>query len=386
MSMQCAPACDLPLEAGAKLAEWPVEDDRKTFPRNGQFTREEIWRQPSLWPDTVQRVQDAIERWSLKPRLQQARVLLTGAGTSYYASAAIAAVWPRAKAIPTTDLLVNPGPSLFEIDTVISIARTGDSPESRAIVELVRELRPDILQLAIVCNEDSALARSAVDRLIALHPLTNDRSLVATSAFSNQVIAGQVLAQTEGLDRTVRAFGNRSSALLPELDAACERAASRISDRFLVLSSPPLGAWRRESGLKLLEMTAGRFPVLTESYLGLRHGPMSFVKPDTVVLCLLSNDRQRRAYEIDLIHELRAKKIGYLVGIAEPADSKALFDQTIPAVSPELEDALRTPYEIVSSQMIGYRTSMRIGLNPDNPSPEGVITRVVQGVRIHTGM
>jgi tagatose-6-phosphate ketose/aldose isomerase len=46
-------------------------------------------------------------------------------------------------------------------------------------------------------------------------------------------------------------------------------------------------------------------------------------------------------------------------------------------------DALRTPYEILGPQLIGYHLSLRIGLNPDNPSPDGVINRVVQGVTIH---
>ena len=130
-------------------------------------------------------------------------------------------------------------------------------------------------------------------------------------------------------------------------------------------------------------MTAGHFPVVTETYLGLRHGPMSFAKPDTLILCLLSSDPVRRLYEADLIEELRAKKIGQLIGIADPADSKGLFDEVIPAIAPQANDALRTPYEIVGPQLLGYYLSLRIGLNPDNPSPAGVINRVVQGVRIH---
>ena len=130
-------------------------------------------------------------------------------------------------------------------------------------------------------------------------------------------------------------------------------------------------------------MTAGGFPVATETYLGLRHGPMSFVKRDTLVMCLLSSDPVRRRYEVDLIHELRTKKIGYLVGIADPRESGDLFDEVIPAVAPEANDTLRTPFEILGPQLLGYYLSLRIGLNPDNPSPDGVINRVVQGVKIY---
>jgi tagatose-6-phosphate ketose/aldose isomerase len=50
---------------------------------------------------------------------------------------------------------------------------------------------------------------------------------------------------------------------------------------------------------------------------------------------------------------------------------------------PHAADDLRTPFEIVIPQLLGYHLSLRIGLNPDNPSPDGVINRVVQGVNIH---
>jgi tagatose-6-phosphate ketose/aldose isomerase len=130
-------------------------------------------------------------------------------------------------------------------------------------------------------------------------------------------------------------------------------------------------------------MTAGRFSSVTETYLGIRHGPMSFVKPDTIVLCLLSSDPVRRLYEEDLLRELRTKGIGYLVGIANPSESEGLFDEVIPAVAPRANDTLRTPFEILGPQLLGYHLSIGIGLNPDNPSPDGVISRVVQGVRIH---
>jgi fructoselysine-6-P-deglycase FrlB-like protein len=286
-----------------------------------RFTLQEILRQPDLWTITLDRVRLASEQLGLRSKLHGAHVLLTGAGTSAYAASAVASSWLRSVAIPTTDLLIDPERYLVDVDAVISLARSGDSPESAAVVERVRSLRPEIYQLAIVCNVDGALSHSELDGLITLDPRTNDHSLVMTSAFS---------------------------------------------------------------GLKTLEMTAGRFPVISETYLGLRHGPMSFVKPETLVLCLLSSDPTRRLYEMDLIGELRTKRIGYLVGIADPQEVDGLFDEIIPAIAPGADDAMRTPYEIVGPQLLGYHLSLRIGLNPDNPSPEGIINRVVQGVRIHS--
>jgi tagatose-6-phosphate ketose/aldose isomerase len=359
-----------------------MSNDQKTA-AEPQYTFEEISRQPILWPTTLNNVRSASERLNLPAKLQNARVLLTGAGTSAYAASAVASAWPRALAVPTTDLLIDTERYLLDVDALVSLARSGDSPESAAVVERVRALKPGILQLAIVCNKDGALSRSGLDGLIALDPRTNDKSLVMTSSFSNLVLGGLLLAQPDAVASTLDEFSKRAAALLPEIDQACKRAAAGIHDRIVVLSSSPLLGWAREAGLKSLEMTAGRFPLVTETYLGLRHGPMSFVKSDTFVLSLLSSDPTRRLYEIDLLRELRAKKIGYLVGIADPADSQGLFDEVVPAVAPHADDALRTPYEILGPQFLGYHLSLRIGLNPDSPSPDGVINRVVQGVIIH---
>jgi len=349
-------------------------------------TLQEILQQPLLWPTTVDRVRAASEQFHLTEKLAHARVLLTGAGTSAYAAAAIAAAWPRAVAVPTTDLLVDAERYLADVDAVISLARSGNSPESAAVVERVRAARPGILQLAITCNEESALSESRLDGLIVLDPRTNDHSLVMTSSFSNLVLAGLALAQPDAVASIVEAVGKQTDRLLPSIDANCNRIAADVRDRVVILASSPFRGWACEAGLKLLEMTAGRFPVVTESFLGLRHGPMSFVKADTLVLCLLSGDPVRRMYEMDLIRELRAKKLGRLIGIAQEAEQNAgeeLFDEIIPAVAPELPDDLRTPFEIVTPQLLGYYLSLRIGLNPDNPSPDGIINRVVQGVRVY---
>ncbi|HEX3893426.1 MAG TPA: SIS domain-containing protein [Terracidiphilus sp.] len=350
----------------------------------GRLTAEEIARQPELWPIVGKAFRSEVERLQLEQKLRNKKVLITGAGSSAYAASAVAGAWRGAMAVPTTDLLLDTERSLTDIDAVISLARSGESPESAAVVERIRALRPEIRQIAIVCNPDSALSRAEVDELIALDPRTNDRSLVMTSSFSSLVLAGTILAQPDAVLARLEAQSAHAAALLPEIDLACRHMAGRVHDRIVVLSSSPLLGWAREAGLKMLEMTAGHFSVETETFLGLRHGPMSFVKPDTFVLCLLSSDPVRRSYELDLVDELRSKKIGYLVGITDGDESDSLFDERISAIAPHEDDALRTTYEIVGPQLLGFHLSLRIGLNPDNPSPDGIINRVVSGVKIHS--
>ncbi len=361
--------------------------DKQQNAMGAGHTWAEIQQQPALWPTTAKRVQEGIARLQLQARLKDARVVITGAGTSAYAASAVAAAWSRSIAVPSTDLLLATDRYMEDATVLVSLARSGNSPESIAVVERVRRLRPDVWHLAVTCNPEGALATSPLVNSIILDPRTNDKSLVMTSSFSNLLLAGLCLAKGDLMDSVIAAAAAEVQSKFTLINQKVADLASRVEDRVLVLASVPLFGWAQEGALKVLEMTAGRFPVMDATYLGLRHGPMSFIRSDTTVLCLLSNDPVARLYEQDLVQELRSKKLGYLVGVCPYDDGQSgtaqLFDEVIPSLTPKSPDVLRTPFEILCLQLFGYHLSVRVGLNPDSPSPEGVINRVVQGVRIY---
>jgi len=188
-----------------------ASDNLLAVPR---YTLPEILQQPVLWPVTLEIVAAASQQMQLARKLEGARVLLTGAGTSAYAASAVAAAWPRALAVPTTDLLADPERYLTDVDVVVSLARSGNSPESAAVVARIRLLRPGIQHFAIVCDEHGALSRSRLDGLIVLDPRTNDRSLVMTSAFSNLVLAGLALALPDATAAAGGELSARTASLL----------------------------------------------------------------------------------------------------------------------------------------------------------------------------
>jgi tagatose-6-phosphate ketose/aldose isomerase len=342
----------------------------------GRLTHAEIYQQPETWPETVRRVRAA----ALSPA---AAPILTGAGTSAYAAQAVAPAWPGARAVPSTELFLDFQDLLAAGGTVVSLARSGDSPESTAVVEKIQRALPGVRHLAVSCNADGRLARWPGVEAVVLDPRTNDRSLVMTSSFSNLVLGGMCLARPEEVE-----------AVLPGLCAGWERRfaayeskaralAADLPRRLATLASAPLAGAAREAWLKVLEMTAGRVVPLAETYLGLRHGPMSFLEPDTLVLCFVSSEPARRRYEMDLVRELRAKKLGRLIALGAPESDTDVFAAEIYTGASALPDYLRTPAEIVFPQLLAYHLSLRLGLDPDNPSPGSVITRVVQGVRIY---
>jgi tagatose-6-phosphate ketose/aldose isomerase len=350
--------------------------------RPGDVTRNEILHQPDLWPDTVRRVRRA--RLDVNP---DERPVLTGAGSSAYAATAIAAAWPGARAIPTTDLLLDARtggvPELPQNGLLISIARSGDSPESVGVVELIQRVRPDVRHLAISCNERGRLSSMPDVTSILLDPRTNDRSIAVTSGYSNLVLAGLAVRHGEALEREVSAISGRTRDALASLDTTAGEIAARGASRVTVLTPPALFGAAREASLKVLEMSDGAIVSMPETFVGVRHGPMTFLRDNELVLCLLSSDMHLRRYEEDLLFELRAKQLGRIVAVVTAPLDRTLADQTVPANAPELPDALRTPFEIVFPQLLAYRLSVALGLNPDVASSRGVINRVVQGVRVH---
>jgi tagatose-6-phosphate ketose/aldose isomerase len=343
----------------------------------GHITAGEIYHQPLLWLDTFARMQKMSWRgWA------GGNGILCGAGTSAYVAGAIQSAWTTSRAIPTTDLLTDPR-ALKNADFLLSIARSGDSPESVAVVDMARRDFPTLPQLAITCNPQGRLAQYSDIQLLLLDPRTNDRSLVMTSSFSNLVLAGLSLSHQEILREQLPVISSQVEQRLPELDSLAEKVAKSRPARAVILASAPLFPWAHETSLKILEMTAGRVAVLPETFLGLRHGPMSFLDRETLVICLISNDPRRRSYETDLINELKTKQLGRLVCIAPSDFSDDGLDTHSVALAPDIPDYLRAPFEIVFSQLLAYHMSLNAGLNPDSPSPSGAISRVVSGVKVY---
>lgn len=362
-----------------------VEESSAIRDDKGVLTRREIRQQPELWQTTLDRVAAA----AVHPFVEGREAIVCGAGTSSYAASAVARSWINARAVPTTDLLLlskedlaRTSPAFVDHGVLISLARSGDSPESIGVVARIQKMLPVVRHLAITCNERGQLAHFPGVTPLVLDPLTNDRSLAMTSSFTNLVLAGLAIAHEPLLRGCLPQISVRVRTGLPALETAARRLASSVPSRLMVLTSAGLAPLASEACLKILEMTAGRTVALPETFLGVRHGPMSFLRPDSLVLCVLSGDAGIRRYEEDLLRELRQKALGRLIVIGPPSASE-LAHEFVPAAAGELPDFLRTPFEIVFLQLLAYQLSLAWGLDPDNPSPEGVITRVVQQFKLY---
>jgi tagatose-6-phosphate ketose/aldose isomerase len=283
--------------------------------------------------------------------------------------------------VPSTDLLIDPT-LLLNVEAVVSLARSGDSPESVAVVQQAQKLFPAVRHLAITCNREGRLANLAGVQPLVLDPRTNDRSLVMTSSFTNLVLAGLCLYHRERLESEIAAICSRVSGQLETLAATAEKLAVQPTNRVVCLASSPLFPLAQEAALKILEMTAGQVVPIAETFLGLRHGPMSFLRKDALVIGFLSSDPTRRLYEMDLIRELQRKGFARIALLGEGGHGGGY--EAVPANAPNLPDTMRVPFEAPFAQLLALAFSLRCGLDPDQPSPGGVISRVVGEFRIHS--
>jgi D-galactosamine 6-phosphate deaminase/isomerase len=367
-------------------------------------TAQEISHQPETWIDTARRVES--RQAALGDQLSRAGVMLagpgcvvlTGSGSSLFVGECLAVPIQRALEVPVS--AVPSGALLTHLDghippartgLLVSFARSGNSPESSAVIDEVLRARPAWHHLIITCNGAGRLARYATRERVhalVLDDRTCDRSLVMTSSFTNMTVAGSALAW-HGRGAAYRARIEQLAGLAGHVLRASDRLANVARQEFcsaVFLGSGARFGAARESALKMLEMTGGRVHASAESYLGLRHGPMCAVHEDTLVVCFLSSDEVTRAYELDLIRELNRKQLGtrLLVGHDIPDDIVRALDVPIECPGlPLVGDDLAAVTDVVAGQLLALFRSLRFGLKPDAPSNDNVINRVVEEFTIH---
>jgi D-galactosamine 6-phosphate deaminase/isomerase len=363
-------------------------------------TLREILQQPATWLRTGDAVSGRAGYLSAALKGVQ-RLMLTGSGSSQYAGECLRLTLQQELCVATEtiaggDLLTHGGRALGpgRPGLLVSLARSGDSPESVGAVEAILAAEPAIRHLVITCNAAGRLATTYADDprvdVMVLDDATNDRSLVMTSSFTNMVLAGRFLGMLHSPERyrAIAADLSRTAESLfrNHLDAVAGLAHRDFRRMIFLADGPAVGA-ARECALKMTEMTAGRVVPMQETYLGLRHGPMSGVHADTLIVCFLASDPLVRAYEVDLIRELDAKGLGMaklLFGVDIPADLVASGDVAIePDGLRAIGDESLPILDVVVGQLLAFFRCLKEGLTPDSPSNSGVIHRVVQGFTLY---
>lgn len=363
----------------------------------GIYTAKEICQQPDIWlkvlnqistqKETIQNFLDYVLAYD------DLEIILTGAGTSAFSGEVIEPYLHQltqksVRAIATTDIVANPL-GYFSPDKptlLISYARSGNSPESVATVQLAKQLIPNLYQIVITCNKDGKLAQFSRDDKSALLLLmpeeTNDLSFAMTSSCTSMILTNLAIFNLKRLhDLQSDLFNVRENLLeLFNKNNFFDELLTYDYNRLIFLGSGPLRGIAREMALKTLELTAGIVNTNYDTPLGFRHGPKSVIQDKTLTVVLKNNQTYPKYYDEGLIRELllecKRNKVLVLCNDEKKEDS-VYFGRKIK------NDVILGMQYLVFGQILALKKSLNLGLTPDNPCPTGEVNRVVKGVTIH---
>lgn len=369
-----------------------------------EITTREIRQQPELWQEAFDYYKANLPKIETFLHLlpsERLRVIFTGAGTSQYVGDTILPYLKRVgdetrfdfQSVATTSLVAHPR-DYFKADiptVLVSFARSGNSPESVASVELGQQIVKDFYQITITCAPEGQLAIKAQgderNLLLLMPERANDAGFAMTGSFSCMSLTATLLFDNASLaDKAtyVKAICQMGQHVLTS-EAQIQSYVDLDFERVIYLGSGPHTGLAREVQLKILELTAGQIATVFDSSMGFRHGPKSFVNTQSLVFVFVSNDAYTRQYDIDILNELASDGIARLVcGIQVKKDfnfSGQSFD--FDPQFAEVPDAyLALPYAMFG-QTLALLTSVKIKNKPDTPSPSGTVNRIVKGVLIH---
>ena len=370
-----------------------------------EITTREIYQQPDVWKEAFEAYQEKREEITaflqdIAAKHDYIKVILTGAGTSAYVGDTLVPYFKEVyderkwnfNAIATTDIVANPQTYLKkEVPTVlVSFARSGNSPESVATVDLAKALVDELYQVTITCAAEGKLALQAHgdDRnLLLLQPAaSNDAGFAMTSSFTSMMLTALLVFDPEEFVVKSKRFEVLSNLSRKVLDNAADvkELVDLEFNRVIYLGAGPFFGLAHEAQLKILELTAGQVATMYESPVGFRHGPKSLINEDTVVLVFGTTTDYTRKYDLDLVREVAGDQIARrVVLLSDQAFGLENVKEVVLGCGGVLNDVYRVFPYIVYGQLFALLTSLKVGNRPDTPSPTGTVNRVVQGVIIH---
>lgn len=329
----------------------------------GHFTWEEIHSQPEAWQDALAVVEKSTKALKKVFAEDYAQVIFTGCGSTYYLSLAAAASFQQmtgrpARAVPAGELLLNPQVSLTDHTTLlIAVSRSGSTTETvRAVEQFKKEKRGPVI--AITNYGDQPLAGLA--DLPVIIEKGQEESVAQTRSFASMYVAATALttlaAEREDLLKSMEGLPDCGIKLIAKYDSLAREIGESLDfDRFYFLGSGLRYGLACEVNLKMKEMT------LTHSepfhFLEFRHGPMSMVNKNAVVVGMLSDTN--RVHEAKVLSEMTT--LGGRVTALGESDADVSFNSQIP-------EQVRAVLYLPVLQLMAYYRSLAKGLNPDRPT------------------
>lgn len=338
---------------------------------SGAYSLSEILSQPQAWAKCLATLSSAPVLHEIRTRFMKAgEWLFIGCGSSYYIASAAAASWSaitgvRARAIPASELLLFPELTLWDSNVApVLISRSGRTSEVLQAAELLNQ--KNIPSIAISCAAGQRLEQLATTTILLSD--ADEQSTVMTRAFTSMLLALQYLAAVWG-DKSdiIRGLESLPSAADPVMRKLPQQVRDFVGENrfadYVCLGQGPYYPLACETALKLTEMSCSYAQVFHT--LEFRHGPKSIVRPETLIVFLLSE--RNYVIEADVLEEIKSLG-GTTLVLANRADQRthACADFLL-EFGFDLPEIIRLAPFIFLGQLMGLYTGLQKGLDPDRP-------------------
>jgi glucosamine--fructose-6-phosphate aminotransferase (isomerizing) len=339
---------------------------------NGIYTRDEIEKQSEAWSSTLlsfSRQEEFLAK-ALAGAGKSAWVV-TGCGSTHYVSLSAASIMRRtgvnAWAYPASDIVYFPDMLPRGDTNLLAISRSGTTTETLWAVDRFRKIYPSGKIVVITTQPESSLAKSAdyVLSADAAKELSVAQTRSFTSMYILSVCLSGVLAGDHGLVERLQKLPPALDGLLvryPDLPRTLGEDDSL--QRFFFLGGGPNYGLACEAMLKTKEMTRS----WAEAFhpLEFRHGPMSVVNDQTLVVCLVS-DSQMEA-EARVLRDMQ--KLGARILVLTDDASKADWSgmEYVVELRSGINEWERGALYLPFIHWMDYYRTLAKGLDPDQPT------------------
>lgn len=330
-------------------------------------TLQEILYQPKAWANTIKAFSNQKnELLSYLENYEDAEIILTGCGTSYYLPLTAAALYTKftgkkARGVPASEIMLYPE-TIFGKDKkylIVPISRTGKTPETLAATRYVKEVVKGG-SLLITCSDGSDVAKHA--DLTVICPEAAEETKYMTKSFTSMLLGFQMITAFKSgnkvLEEELLQLPEHGERIIAKYQSSLEQLANAQKfSLYIYLGHGPLYGIAAESMLKIKEMAC----TPAEAYHGmeLMHGPKYAVTDETLIMYLLSDNVKDQ--EIELLK--RIKDWG--------GNIKIICEEIIPGLSDigtdvfELQSGLSEDSRLVLvmllTQLYGYYRALAVG-------------------------
>jgi glutamine---fructose-6-phosphate transaminase (isomerizing) len=310
------------------------------------------------------------------------RIVITGAGSSYYLAQVVAAAGRAAMgrsviAVPLSELILRPEGVLVATgagrEPVVIISRSGSTSEAVTGAERMRAAgHPTV---AVTCRGGSPLATLADVTLVS--SAGDEAAIVMTRSFASMLaVLLQVVARAAG-DRKLAADLGQLGTRWSEATAAAglgRRLGTTDWSRIVVLGGGPSMGIALEWALKLTETSQ----VATNAFepLEFRHGPISVCEPGVLVVGLVGGPGA--AEEVAVVEE--AARVGATTWLIARDEDEARGTTggvgrigDVSLIGGGLHPSARLPLLLHPGHALALSLALTRGQDPDAPRHLGQV-------------